>query len=60
MAKETRTSATKVTFECAPSLREKFKRQSKKQNNSSAQRFRDFMQKELRNEAKPTKAAKRK
>ena len=38
----------KVTFECAASLRKRFKQHCKRMNVSAAQRFRDMMQKELR------------
>lgn len=44
MSKEVRTSKSKVTVECAESLRKKFKLQCKKHNTSMAQVIRDYMQ----------------
>lgn len=44
MPKEVRTSKSKVTVECAESLRKKFKLQCKKHNTSMAQVIRDYMQ----------------
>ncbi|HRN92987.1 MAG TPA: hypothetical protein PLS87_11240 [Ferruginibacter sp.] len=48
MAREVRTSKAKLTIELAPSLRERFHRQSKKLNTSTAQRIRDFMQRAVK------------
>lgn len=61
MGKETKAlKGVKMETTVAISLREKFNRQSKKMNTSSAQRLRDFMQKETKNVKTPAKAAKRK
>lgn len=48
MARETRTSFAKITFELAPSLRDKFKKYCAKMEKSVAQHLRDLIQQEVK------------